>query len=251
MTSSVASSAIRNDASSGSERFGVIFDMDGVLVDSYEAHYESWRRVVEKHGLRFDREDFGRLFGKTGREIMQELWTRGPGGRGRGFDLSEGEMREIDERKEALYREIVAADFPAMPGATALIDALAAAGFALAVGSSGPPENIELTLDQLGRRARFVAVVTGRDVTRGKPDPQVFQIAASKLGLEPRRCAVIEDAPVGVLAARAAGMVAIALLSTGRSRNQFADTGRPDLFIDRLDELTPAEVRALIWANGG
>ena len=215
----------------------VIFDVDGVLVDSYRAHLESWRRLGLEHGLVITEAQFAGTFGKTSRDIIERFW----GGDG----LDEPGIRELDEQKEALYRELVRDAFPAMEGARELIDALHAAGLALAVGSSGPPENVDLALRRLGRPALFAARVSGHDVTRGKPDPQVFLLAAERLGLEPRRCAVIEDAPDGVRAARRAGMAAVALVSTGRTREELLAV-RPDRIVASLRELTPPGIRALI-----
>ncbi|HMP08464.1 MAG TPA: HAD family phosphatase, partial [Lacipirellulaceae bacterium] len=140
------------------------------------------------------------------------------------------------------YREIIATNFVAMPGAVELIDALCDAGFKLGVGSSGPPENIEATLDKLGRSDRFAAVVTGADVQRGKPDPQVFLLAAERLGLPPAQCAVIEDAPQGVEAANRAGMTSIALTGTTTSDKLAAAR----LVVDRLHDITPQRVASLI-----
>ena len=90
---------------------------------------------------------------------------------------------------------ILAAEFPPMPGVGELLESLHAAGFALAVGSSGPPENVNLVLDRLGNRGLFGSIVHGMDVTRGKPDPQVFLLAAHRLGIPAKRCAVVEDTP--------------------------------------------------------
>ena len=186
-------------------RRAVIFDVDGVLVDSYDAHFRSWRDILRENGLDMSEADFAQTFGRTSREIIRRFW---------GDEVDDATARAIDDRKEALYRDLVRAAFPAMDGAVALIDALHGAGFALAVGSSAPPENVVLSLDGLGRRDAFRAIVTGRDVTRGKPDPQVFLLAAERLGMAPRDCVVIEDAPAGVRAAAAAGMANVALLGT-------------------------------------
>jgi beta-phosphoglucomutase len=129
-----------------------------------------------------------------------------------------------------------------MDGAVELIDALAAAGFRLAVGSSGPPENVALTLERLARAARFGALVTGRDVTRGKPDPQVFLIAAERLGATPARCIVVEDAPVGVAAAHAAGMASVALVGTVAAER----LAGADLVVRSLRELDAPRLAALL-----
>jgi HAD superfamily hydrolase (TIGR01509 family) len=134
-----------------------------------------------------------------------------------------------------------------MDGATELIDALAADEFLLAVGSSGPPENIALSLEKLGRKDKFAAIVTGADVTRGKPDPQVFQLAAERLGIAASACAVVEDAVHGIEAAGRAGMKSIALTGTN-TRECFAHA---DLVVDSLRQLTPASVRELIRSPGG
>ena len=129
-----------------------------------------------------------------------------------------------------------------MPGAVELIDALSEAGFLLAVGSSGPAENIAVSLAGLGRAEKFSSLVTGSDVTRGKPDPQVFQLAAQRLGLSAEFCAVIEDAIHGVEAAHRAGMACIALTGTA-TREQLAAA---DLVVESLCELSPSIVGSLI-----
>ncbi|HKA29406.1 MAG TPA: HAD family phosphatase [Candidatus Binatia bacterium] len=211
----------------------VIFDVDGVLVDSYDAHMRSWLLMGREHGLAITEEEFASTFGQTSREIIARFW---------GSDLSPQDVAALDGRKEAIYRDLIREHFPAMDGAVELIDALAGAGFRLAVGSSGPPENVELTLECLGRATRFDAVVTGRDVTRGKPDPQVFQLAGERLGLPPARCIVVEDAPVGIAAARAAGMASVALVGTVPADRLAA----ADLVVRSLRELDASRLVALL-----
>jgi beta-phosphoglucomutase len=217
------------------ERLGVLFDMDGVLVDSYRAHFQSWQEVAAEEGRTLTEADFERHFGRTSREIIAVSWHD------RAY--TDAQIAALDDRKEAAFRRILAESFPFMPGAVELLDSLSAAGFALAVGSSGPPENVDLVLDRLGRRVVFGAVVTGSDVTRGKPDPEVFLLAAERLGIRPERCAVVEDAEPGVAAARAAGMASIGFASTGRTRDSLAAA---DLVVDALAELDPEGIRALI-----
>lgn len=210
----------------------VIFDVDGVLVDSYQPHFESWRVVLAEMGVEFTEADFRATFGRTSLDIIHELYG----------DMSEEEARRVDDCKEALYRDIIREEFPAVDGAAELIDALAEAGFALAVGSSGPSENVLLTLDCLGRREKFCAVVTRMDVTRGKPDPQVFQIGAERLGVPPQWCAVIEDARPGIEAANRAEMASIALTGTA-TREQLSHAM---LVVDSLRELSPQRIGELI-----
>jgi beta-phosphoglucomutase len=133
-----------------------------------------------------------------------------------------------------------------MDGASDLIAALHQAGFAMAIGSSGPRENVELVWKALRRGDLIRAAVNGMDVTRGKPDPEIFLVAARKLGLAPGRCAVVEDAPVGLQAARRAGMAAIALTGTA-PRDALAP--HADLIVDSLRELSPASIVRLLTSR--
>jgi beta-phosphoglucomutase len=213
-------------------RTAVIFDVDGVLIDSYQAHYKSWLQMFAEHGVSFTEKEFRGTFGRTSRDIIAALY---------GAVLSDAEMDLWDDRKEALYRDIIRESFPAIDGAVELLDALHAAGFHLGVGSSGPPENIALTLECLGRANLFDAVVTRIDVTRGKPDPQVFQIAGERLDAEPGQCVVVEDAPAGIEAANRAGMASVALTGTATR----AELSHAKLVVDSLRELTPEWLRAL------
>jgi beta-phosphoglucomutase len=215
----------------------VIFDMDGVLVDSYQAHFDSWRELAAEHGRTLSQGDFARTFGRTSRDIIASLWGGAP--------VSAAAIERLDQRKEALFRQRIGRQFPAMDGAPELLHALDAAGFRIAVGSSGPPENVELVLDRLEARDLFDAVVNGRDVTRGKPDPEVFLLAASRLGIAPSRCVVVEDAPPGIEAATRADMSSVALLSTGRTRADF-DGVAPALVIGSLRDLSPGIFEAIL-----
>ena len=216
------------------DRLGVIFDMDGVLVDSYRAHLRSWRDTAARHGLALTDADFARTFGRTSRDIIRALWPD---------RFNDAEVARFDAAKEARYREILAEDFPEMPGASDLIRALHEAGFCLAIGSSGPPENVALVLSKLRHGALFDATVNGTEVAHGKPNPDVFLTAASKLGIPPARTAVIEDAPAGVEAARRAGAAAIGLLGTA-PRERLAE--HADLVVDALSRLSVDLIRGAI-----
>lgn len=214
-------------------RLAVIFDMDGVLIDSYMAHFAGWSQMYEELDVPYSEQEFAADFGRTSRDILQRRF---------GDKLADGRIRELDQRKEALFRDSLRANFTEMDGALELIDSLTADGFLLAVGSSAPPENIDLCLEMLGRRAAFGAVVTGLDVTRGKPDPQVFLTAAERLDVPPQWCAVIEDAVHGIEAANRAGMASIALTGTA-NHGQLSNA---QLIVDNLRELTPERIRDLV-----
>jgi beta-phosphoglucomutase len=221
------------------DRKAVIFDVDGVLVDSFESHFQSWHALAQECGFSFTRKQFAGTFGMTSRAIIRRLWGESAG-------LSDERIGEMDDRKEALFREIVEEDFPAMDGAESLIRQLRDAGFRLAVGSSGPPENVNLVLERLGVRDMIAVAITGRDVSRGKPDPQVFQLASERLGVLADRCVVIEDAPAGIAAAHAAGLRAIGLVSTGRTFDELSDA---ELCVASLRDLDSATISTLIERN--
>jgi len=215
------------------KQLGVIFDIDGVLLDSYKIHYECWRSIAEKHSITLSEKDFDPLFGRRGNEIVRQIW---------GEDLSAEQVVSIYKEKQALYRENLQRNFPKMDGAIQLIDDLAAQGFVLGIGSSAPPENVEMSLHGLNRAKVFKAVVTGSDVTRGKPDPEVFLVAAQRMGVAASYCAVIEDAVAGIAAALAGGMTAIALAGTAAPES----LTMAHLVVTSLRQLTPERIFELI-----
>lgn len=206
--------------------------MDGVLIDSYRAHFLSWRKMLRNHGLDITEEQFAATFGRTNPDIFARLYP----------SVKQEQYQALAEEKEAAFREIISVDFPEMEGASELIEALHEAGAALAVGSSGPPENLETVLKALPGGMHFTATTNGSDITRGKPDPEVFLTAARKLGLPPERCVVVEDAPAGVTAGKAAGCAVIALTGT-TTRGRLASA---DLVVDSLRELTPETAKNLL-----
>jgi len=211
-----------------------IFDVDGVLVDSYQPHFIGWQKMLAELDEDYTEAMFREHFGRTNDDIFAEMF---------GDKFTPAQVKTAADRKEALYRELIQQEFPHIDGAVELVDALAVADFALAVGSSGPPENVAMTLQCLGRPAKFAARVTGADVTRGKPDPQVFLLAAEKLGVRPQQCVVFEDAPAGVAAAKAADMACIALIGTA-TRAQLAQA---DLVVDSLRKVTPQVTAELTY----
>lgn len=214
-------------------QLAVIFDVDGVLVDSYQAHYDAWIASCAELGIPLDEETFVRTFGRTNADIFEML---APG------RFTAAEANDIGATKEQLYRDMFAAAPKLIPGGAELVESLKAAGFRVAFGSSGPPENVHFHVDLLGVGGRLDAVITGADVTRGKPDPQVFLMAAERMGVPPAECAVIEDAVAGVEAANRAGMSSIGLVGT-TTRGKLSHA---KLVVDSLAELTPELLRNLI-----
>lgn len=212
--------------------WGVIFDMDGVLIDSYDAHRKSWDRVLPKHGLQMTKDMFATTFGQRSVDVLARLYP----------SLSRQEISLIHEEKAIVVREIIAADFPEKEGASELITALYRAGAIIAIGSSAPRENVQVLMDKMPASKYVTASTSGSELKYGKPDPEVFVKTISKIELPPEQCIVIEDAPAGVTAARAAGCGVIAVTGTV-SREQL---GEADLVVDSLRELTPEKCRELI-----
>jgi beta-phosphoglucomutase len=215
-------------------RIGVIFDMDGVLIDSAEPHFESWRMLVREHGGGVTREQFAATFGRQNRDIVPMLFG----------DMSEARLQLLSDRKEEIYRDLVREKPPIVPGAVELVRGLHDAGAALAVGSSGCRANIDLVLDAMQATGLISVIVSGDDVTRGKPDPQVFSVACERLRLPPSRCVVVEDAPAGVQAAHTAGTSAVAVLM----HHPAEAFDKPDLTVDRLADLTVEQIVSLAHA---
>lgn len=188
--------------------YGVIFDMDGVLADTARPHFESWQMAGRELGFEMTEELFHETFGMTNQKITPILYGR---------PATDGEVADVIRVKEGYYREIVADELVPVPGVVDFIRDLESAGLRMAVGSSGPLENVRLVVGALGVADAFDAVVSGEDVVHGKPDPEVFLIAAEKLGLDAATCLVVEDAPVGIRAALAAGMKCLAVTVTHRA----------------------------------
>lgn len=182
-----------------------IFDHDGVLVDSYQLHLNAWIELGRRTGLPFSPEFVHRTFGMTNPMIFHALM---------GDRLDAAEVARLGDLKEECYREEARSRVSLMPGVQDLLDRLTDAGVALAIGSSAPRANLELTVEACGLTGRFAAIASLEDISRGKPDPEVFLTAARKAEVEPRRSIVFEDAIVGVQAARAAGMVAVGVATT-------------------------------------
>ena len=171
--------------------------MDGVLVDSGAHHREAWTRLLRELGVAPAAGFWRRTIGRPSVEAVPLLL---------GTSVAPAEARRLANRKHAHYETLAATGMPAVPGAVAFVDTLRAHGVPLAVATSARRSDTVALLGPLGLLDRFDAIVTAEDVTRGKPDPEVYLLAARRLGATPEGCLVFEDALVGVRAARGAGM---------------------------------------------
>lgn len=210
----------------------VIWDMDGVIVDTAEHHFNSWRYAFRLQGVTFTREDFQQVFGQRNDTIISKIMAG---------NVTREKMDRIALDKEENFRQIVKNDLRPLPGVIALLTTIKDNGILSAVASSAPLENIRLVLAGLGIEDCFQAVVYGDEVTEGKPSPLGFLLAARKLGVEPRDCIVIEDAIAGVHAAKRGGMRCIAVTNTHPAQ----DLGDADLVVDSLEKIGLKELNSL------
>ena len=183
-----------------------IFDMDGVIVDNHRYHLEAWKQYSVANGIPFNEEEFRvKHFGKNNHNILSALLNR---------EISAREAFELGEAKEALYREIYRPHIEPTSGLIGFLNVLRRNGCKLAVGTSANRPNLDFVLDALDIRFFFDTLVDASMVSRSKPDPEIFLNAANNLKVNPETCVVFEDSVSGINAAKAAGMVVVALLTT-------------------------------------
>ena len=179
----------------------VIWDLDGVVIDSEEDHKKAWQRLARETGKEFSDEQFAATFGWRNDAIIPTVWGT----------VSSEELQALADHKEIYYRNYVRHTAAFLPGSQELMRALHETGYPQALGSSAPIANIELVKEVLGLARYINTFVSGETVPHGKPAPDIFLKAAKELGIEPKQCLVIEDAVAGVAAARAGGMYSIAV----------------------------------------
>lgn len=186
---------------------GFLFDWDGVVIDSHAQHEESWALLAQEIGTPLPEGFFKKTFGMRNQSIMP-LWLPHLEGKA-------AEIQAMGDRKEELYREILRRDgIEALPGVKDFLKAARAAGIPASVGSSTPRKNIDTVIEMAGLDGLFDAIVSADDVTRGKPDPEVFLKGAERLQRQPSRCVVFEDAFVGIEAGKSGGMKVVAIATT-------------------------------------
>ncbi len=217
------------------DQLGMLFDWDGVIIDSSKQHEESWERLAAEEGQPLPPDHFVQGFGKKNEFIIPNLlgWASDP-----------AEVHRLSLRKEALYREIVVEKgLEALPGVHAFLDRLRAAGIPTCVGSSTHRQNIDTILEVMGFTGLFDDIVTAEDVSAGKPHPEVFLKAAGKINRAPKHCIVFEDAFAGIEAARAGGIKVVGVATT---HNAATLTPLVDRVVHQLDELSVQDLLELV-----
>lgn len=218
---------------SKNETKAVIWDMDGVIADTALYHLQAWQEVLLKKGVHFTEKDFQKSFGQRNEEIIRKVL---------GEEISQDEIDLIAIDKEESFRRIVRPNLKILPGVIELMKALIESRFKMALASSTAMENIRLLTEGLGIDRCFQSIVSAEDVTEGKPSPQVFILAAERLGVEPRNCIVIEDAVAGVTAAKRAGMSCLAITNTHPQKS----LAEADLVLNTLEAVTVEDIDGLL-----
>src|SRR6266852_1554773 len=218
---------------------GVIFDLDGVIVDSHPAHKKAWRTFFHSIGKQVSDDDLAFVLeGRKREDILRHFLG----------DLSEEQVKHYGAAKEALFRDSVQ-ELKTIYGLNGFLDQLIHAEIPIALASSASRHRAEYMLEALGLRPLFKAVITGDDVVKGKPDPALFVLAAQGLAVHAANALVCEDAVAGVQAAKSAGMRCLAIASNGRGpvlSKAGADMVIPNFTSLKLEELRPLFAHAAV-----
>ena len=215
---------------------GVLFDWDGVVIDSHDQHERAWFMLADELGKPFSSELFDASFGMRNESVLPDLlkWTAPD---------DHDQIRELGDRKEAFYREVLReTGIEPLPGVRDLLTELAANGVPTCVGSSTSRLNIDTIMEVTGLRSLFADIAAAEDVSRGKPEPDVFLTAATKINRSPEHCVVIEDAHVGIEAGKRAGMKVVGVATT-HPVDSLSDA---DLALESLVGLSVERIRNLL-----
>jgi HAD superfamily hydrolase (TIGR01509 family) len=219
----------------------VVFDMDGVLVDSNPFHLTKWVAFLGERGIPFDRDKLPvQIFGQRNDTVLRRFL---------GEDLSRTESRRMSEELEARFREVFRPHAKPLPGLWSLIDECVNAGIPLGVASSAMRKNVDFVVDALGIAPSLQAVISGDEISRAKPDPEIYLLAAQRLGVDPAGVVAFEDSFVGIQAVRRAGMKCVAIASTFSVECLKRET-EADSVARSFEEMTLERLRQLFDAAG-
>ncbi len=207
----------------------VIFDMDGVLVDNRDIHIDAFVIFCKRYGCELSRTELLQHFGKGNDEIMPVVLPQ--------HIIEEKGIEALADEKEEIYREIFEQTIKPTPGLVEFIKDLEANNIKRAVGSSGQSANVNFVLEKCGISTSFNGIANGDMVTKCKPDPEVFLLAAKLIDMKPEECVVIEDSFAGIEAAHSAGMKVIAMATT-YSQEELKSRSTFDLIVDDFRGLT-------------
>lgn len=214
------------------KEIGLIFDMDGVIVNNHQFHYMAWKKLGEKHGIEIS-PDYYRtsMNGRTIRELVQTVFTNVP----------ESDIGLLGDEKESTYRELYKDLITPNQGLIELLKLAKSQNIPMAVGTSAPLINVEFTIDRLNLRHYFADILDERAVTKGKPHPEIYMKCAAAISRPPSACIVFEDAVSGIQAGQAAGSKVVAL-ATSHKREEL----EADLIIDDFVGFGMEQIREVL-----
>lgn len=211
----------------------LLFDMDGVIVDNHYYHLKAWMEFSKRRGFHLDEAEYKKHI--NGRTIAATMGHFFP-------DVKDPyKIMAMGNEKEEIYRGLYRAHQKPLKGLVGFLEAVIGAGISVGVGSSAPPANITFTLDGLGLRKYFKAIVNGSEVKKGKPDPEVYLKLAEKLGAKASDCIVLEDALAGIEAGKSAGAKVIGLATTHPAH----EISHSDLVVNDFSSLSVDDLKAL------
>jgi beta-phosphoglucomutase len=214
--------------------FAVIFDMDGVIIDSNPFHKISLRQFCEKYGYHLsDQELINKIYGRTNKEWIANLFGA----------LSQEDLVRYEEEKESLFRELYKNDIRALRGLPEFLKRLKEKNIPIAIGTSAPRSNVDYVLSHTGLEKYFATILDESDVEHGKPNPEIYLKVAARLGYEPSRCIVFEDSLSGVESARRAGAKVVGVATT----HSFEELSHTDFVIQDFADLDPATLISIIY----
>ena len=215
------------------EKFAVIFDMDGVIIDSNPYHKEAWLQFADKYNVELKEEEVPeKIFGKTNTTALRDVFQK---------EFSPEENFKMGEEKEAIYRELHGKEMEPISGFREFIQMLKDNGIPMAVATNAPVSNVDFIMEKIGLRDYFKVVIDASSVKHGKPDPEIYLKSAERLGVPPERCIVMEDSVPGAEAGIRAGMKVVTI-TTSHSKEELDHT---DLVIDGYEELTMEKLISL------
>lgn len=214
---------------------GIIFDMDGTMIDNMMVHHRAWQQKLKELGLEMSLEEVKEKVHGINEEILERLF---------GDRFTSEQRREISWQKEEAYREIFRPDLKLIPGLQEFLNKMKASNIPMAIGTAAPPENANFVLDELNIRSYFEGVFHSKSVSKGKPDPEIFEKAAASMRLSANECLIFEDSVTGAEAAKRAGANAI-IVTTTHSKDEFAHF---DHILQFIDDFSGLDLSALPFA---
>lgn len=216
--------------------YAVIFDMDGVIIDSNPYHKISLRQFCEKYGFHLsDEELIKKIYGRTNKEWIANLFG----------NLSKEELSRYGEEKESLFREVFKNDIRALAGLPEFLENLKEKNIPIAIGTSAPRSNVDFVLEHTNLGEYFSVILDEADVEQGKPNPEIYLKVAARLGYEPSRCIVFEDSLSGVESARRAGAKVVGVATT----HSMEELSHTDFIIRDFKDLDPALLFSAIYGE--